>query len=145
MKFTAEEKRIIGLLHDWDAGQGGQLGELNRLECRWVSAREDLGIPKLVADARVYGGAEPGAPWAHIGGSVENFMKRHQGRPGVLFIYDGEKIRGLTAEERAADWADPNSHRGYYYAKKPIDGLDLKDALVGMIRFDPPGNTVRER
>lgn len=133
-KFSAAENRLIGLLDRMQAEQGGKLIKAD-LEFRWVSAEPGLGVPKLVEDARVHGGSEPNRPWTHIGGGVvQDFMGRDRD-PGVLFIYDGDKLRPPTAEERN----DPNGKRMYMYAKKPIEGLELKDALLGMIRFDPPG------
>jgi hypothetical protein len=133
-KFSAEENRLIGLLDQMQAKQGGKLIETN-LEFRWVSAEPGLGVPKLVEDAHVHGGSEPNRPWTHIGDSVvQDFMARDRD-PGVLFIYDGDKLRPPTEEERK----DPNGKHMYMYAKKPVDGLELKDALLGMIRFDPPG------
>ncbi|MFQ6229827.1 hypothetical protein [Nocardia sp. NPDC002869] len=132
-KLSAEENRLIGLLGRMQEKQGGKLIEMN-LEFRWVSAEPRLGVPKLVEDARVHGGAEPNRPWTHIGDSVvQDFMARDRD-PGVLFVYDGDKLRSPTEEEKK----DPNGKRMYMYAKKPIDGLELKDALLGMIRFDPP-------
>lgn len=132
-KFSAEENRLIGLLDTMQAEQGGKLIKMN-LEFRWVSAEPGLGVPKLVEDARVHGGSEPNRPWTHIGGSVvQDFMARDRD-PGVLFIYDGDKLRPPTEEEKK----DPGGKRMYMYAKKPVDGLELKDALLGMIRFDPP-------
>ncbi|MEV0045988.1 hypothetical protein AB0H60_21335 [Nocardia rhamnosiphila] len=132
-KFSAEENRLIGLLDKMQAEQGGKLIKTN-LEFRWVSAEPGLGVPKLVEDARVHGGSEPNRPWTHIGGSVvQDFMARDRD-PGVLFIYDGDKLRPPTEEEKK----DPDGKRMYMYAKKPVDGLELKDALLGMVRFDPP-------
>ncbi|MET8800238.1 hypothetical protein ABZV91_28060 [Nocardia sp. NPDC004568] len=134
-KFSAEENRLIGLLDNMRAEQGGKLIKMN-LEFRWVSAEPGLGVPKLVEDARVHGGSEPNRPWTHIGGGVvEDFMGRNRDA-GVLFIYDGDKLRAPTEEERK----DPNGKNMFMYAKKPIDGLELKDALLGMIRFDPAGD-----
>lgn len=133
-KFSAEENRLIGLLDKMRAEQGGKLIKMN-LEFRWVSAEPGLGVPKLVEDARVHGGSEPNRPWTHIGtGVVQDFMARDRD-PGVLFVYDGDKLRPPTEEEKK----DPRGKGMYMYAKKPTDGLELKDALLGMIRFDPPG------
>ncbi|MGA6209222.1 hypothetical protein ACPESR_31140 [Nocardia testacea] len=133
-KFSAEENRLIGLLDKMQAEQGGKLIKMN-LEFRWVSAEPGLGVPKLVEDARVHGGSEPNRPWTHIGsGVVQDFMARDRD-PGVLFIYDGDKLRPPTEEEKK----DPRGKGMYMYAKKPTDGLELKDALLGMIRFDPAG------
>ncbi|MEV3961051.1 hypothetical protein AB0M34_09170 [Nocardia sp. NPDC050193] len=132
-KFSAEENRLIGLLDEMQAKQGGKLIEMN-LEFRWVSAEPGLGVPKLVEDARVHGGSEPNRPWTHIGDSVvQDFMARDRDA-GVLFIYDGDKLRPPTEEEKM----DPRGKGMYMYAKKPVDGLELKDALLAMIRFDPP-------
>ncbi|WP_058854168.1 hypothetical protein [Nocardia jinanensis] len=135
-EFSASEKRLIGLLDNMQAQQGGKLEELD-LEFRWVSADRDLAVPKLVEDARVHGGADPNGPWTHIGGSVvEDIMAGHRD-PGVLFIYDGDKLRTPTKEEMSAD---PDGKNMFMHAKKPGPGLELKDALVGMIRFDAPGD-----
>lgn len=133
--FSESEKELIEILDNMQAEQGGKLGELD-LQFRWVSASESHGVPQLVEDARVHGGAAPKEPWTHIGDSVvKDFMAQHQG-PGVLFIYDGGKLTSPTREEMDADWADPNGKHMYMYARKPKPGLELKDALLGMIRFD---------
>ncbi|WP_328407057.1 hypothetical protein [Nocardia sp. NBC_00403] len=138
-EFSASEKRLIALLDNIEAEQGGKLGGLD-LKFRWVSASQDLGVPQLVKTARVHGGAAPKDPWTHIGdGVVKDFMENRQG-PGVLFVYDDGKLTLPTKAEIDADWADPNGKHSHMYAKKPKPGLELKDALVGMIRFDAPGD-----
>lgn len=138
-EFSDSEKRIIALLDDMQAEQDGKLGELD-LKFRWVSASRGQGVPQLVEGARVHGGAAPKDPWTHIGDSVvEDFMAQHQG-PGVLFVYDGAKLTPPTREEIEADWADPDGKHMYMYAMKPKPGLEMKDALLGMIRFDAPGD-----
>ncbi|MGW1741318.1 hypothetical protein ACWCPQ_21230 [Nocardia sp. NPDC001965] len=139
--FSASERRLIGLFENIQPERGTELRNLN-LEYRWVSADRAVPVPKLVQEARVHGGAEPDAPWTHIGyGVAEDYMESHPG-PGVLFVYDGNKLRSPTKEEIDAERSDPNGKHTYMYAKKPVDGLELKDALVGMVRFDAPGDAI---
>ncbi|MFQ6397938.1 hypothetical protein ACLMAJ_31415 [Nocardia sp. KC 131] len=140
-KFSEPENKLIKLLGNMQAEQGEKLGD--NLKFRWVSADQDHGVSRLVEDARVHGGAAPKDPWTHIGdGVVEDFMAQHRG-PGVLFVYDGGKLTPPTKAEMDADRADPDGKHTYMYAMKAKPGLELKDALVGMIRFDSPGDEKR--
>lgn len=103
------------------------------LRFRWTSAEPELSVERLVDEAYTYGGgpSDSSKPWTHIGDSVvEDFMANYQSA-GVLFVYDGTKLRGVTEEERNA-----HSHHAAYYATVPAPGLELKDALVGMVSFD---------
>ncbi|MFC9433720.1 hypothetical protein [Nocardia sp. NPDC057030] len=136
-QFSAAENRILAQLGKMEAEYGGRLSQSN-LQFRWVSATEDRGVPQLVEDAHVHGGAEPDDPWTHIGDNVvEDFMAQHQG-PGVLFVYDGGKLISPSKKEMDADWADPRGKHTYMHAKKPVPGLEFSDALIGMIRFGTP-------
>ncbi|MGW5387242.1 hypothetical protein [Nocardia sp. NPDC003963] len=133
--FSASEKRLIGLLDKMQAQQGGKLEDSN-LEFRWVRADRELAVPKLVEDARVNGGADPSVPWTHIGSNVVQDIMAAGRDPGVLFIYDGDKLRTVPKEEISAD---PGNKNMYAHAVKPVAGLELKDTLLGMIRFDASG------
>ena len=89
---------------------------------------------------RVDGFSEQADRAAHtIRAAEERGTPQHRG-PCVLFVYDGDKLRSPTREEIEADRANPHGKHTYMYAKKPVSGLELKDALVGMVRFDAPGD-----
>ncbi len=135
--FSASEKKVIAHLRTLQEEQGGRLADMN-LKFRWVSASRELGVPKLAEDARVHGGAAPNDPWTHAGDNVaEDFMAQDKG-PGVLFIYDGKKLVPPTKAEIEEQKATPGGKSTFMHAQKALPGLELKDALQGMIRFDGP-------
>lgn len=143
--FSDSEKKMVELLEKMGAEQGGKLRDPNlRLKARWISADRDHGVSQIVEDLRQNGGATQNRPWAYMadagGGYVDEYMTTHfRDRPGVLLYYDGEKVRPLTPEEKNAAQSDPNVPTPSPYSMMPKDGLKLKDALLGMIRFDASG------
>jgi len=59
-----------------------------------------------------------------------------QNKPGVIFIYDSDKLEGLTEEEITTD-GSKNFIAGY--GVKPKEGLKLSDTVYGVIKMENPG------
>jgi len=144
--FSESEKDLLGRLEviGDERHLGPDLDMVDRLQFRWVATSPAADTNKLVQDAYIYGGNAPHdrSSWTHVGNSiVEDIMRQptHESG-GVLFIYDGGKLTPITQGDIDSDRADPAGKHMYMHAQKPLPGLDLKDALVGMISFDSPQN-----
>jgi hypothetical protein len=148
--FSEAEKRIIELfdnLANNENHRSRELGDVN-LQFRWVSATPKSTVDELAEKAPLYGGNPPtdSSGWVHVEKNVvEDFMANPvHSDPGVLFVYDGNRLTPITQEDKDADWKNPAGKHAYMHAQKPIPGFKLKDALVGMVIFDDPHDSARQ-
>ncbi|MFE9575123.1 hypothetical protein ACFYO1_01955 [Nocardia sp. NPDC006044] len=124
-QFSAAENKIIAQLGKMEAEHGGRLSKSN-LQFRWVSATEDRGVPQLVEDAHVHGGAEPDDPWTYIGDNVvEDFMAQHRGA-GVLFVYDGGKLISPSKKRNGCRLGRPSRQTYLYVRQEACAGAGIQ-------------------
>lgn len=138
--YSESEKAVVDRMEkflDTQEQAGGDVRKMSLL-FRWVSAGS-LSVEQLKREAYERGGNPPNdkSGWVHAGTSVvEDFMSdSHQDEPGVLFVYDARLLRSITRAEVNADWADPRGKHAYMHGQAPIEGLEIKDTLVGMVSF----------
>lgn len=131
LKFLAEERGKLTV-------SGLNIQELD-LTFRFVGTDSDTSLDQIIEQARIHGGKKPDWPEnttsVHRGYKVTDLIRVYiefDHESGVLFIYDRSKLRKLTEEEEAKD--SNNFAGGFGVA--PINGLELKDALLGIVAMD---------
>lgn len=114
-----------------------------RLSLRYVRVPLEK-IDGVIQQAYQFGGKRPDNP-AYAICVDETGYKAQEGveaavRSGdstVVFIYDDSKLTPLTqADHLQIDPLDPLGMLNNHWARKPIEGLGLEDALVGMIAVE---------
>jgi len=136
--LTESEQRIVTAfeaLAEEQSRLGRNLDEMY-FQLRWLSATPEVSVEELLDQAIKNGGNPPTdkSGWVHVGTTiVEDYMANPvHFVPGVLLVYDASMLTDVT---RADVDVNPTGRQSYMHAKKPIPGVELRDALVGSISF----------
>lgn len=80
---------------------------------------------QILADAQIYGGKNPEASIDAIcvddGRKIEDYLRMYKAQNVVIFVYDSSKLRRIDSSSLDL------------YGMKPIEGLELKDTMLGTL------------